>query len=138
MDALYTKALLRLAADAHGFGRLPKPEASGDAHSAMCGDRIHVDLALANDHIVELGHDTKACVLTQASASLLAQAAIGRSQADMVEARKVIAEYLNGGPRPEGAFEGFQVFDALRDHATRHACVLLPFRAVDKAFAAKK
>jgi NifU-like protein involved in Fe-S cluster formation len=56
----------------------------------------------------------------------------------MVAARTAVADYLNGGPEPKGAFEGFQVFDALRDHATRHACVLLPFRAIDKAFAAKK
>ncbi len=38
-DPLYKKEILRLAADAHGAGRLGEPHVTGVAHNPTCGDR---------------------------------------------------------------------------------------------------
>ena len=66
------REILRLAADAAGAGRLAHPGGSATVHNPACGDRVTVELALADGRITALAHHTQACVLTQASAAILA------------------------------------------------------------------
>lgn len=130
-DALYGKALLRLAADAHGAGRLSQPHATGEAHNPACGDRVIVDLVLAEGRIAAIAHETKACVLTQASASILGQYLKNASRQDVETLRQAVAGMLaKGGTAPDAPFD---TYAALREAATypgRHRCVLLPLEAV--------
>ena len=44
---------------------------TGEAHNPVCGDRVIVDLALEDGRVEDVRQETKACVLTQASASIL-------------------------------------------------------------------
>ena len=128
-DPLYRRDILRLAADAHGAGRLPAPDAAGTAHNPACGDRVTVELALADGRVTALAHATQACVLTQASAALLAGAAAGRDRDGIAALADGLRAFLKGAPAPEG----FGVFEGVAEHAGRHVCVLLPFEAALKA-----
>jgi NifU-like protein involved in Fe-S cluster formation len=126
-DPLYRKDLLRLAADATGAGRLPAPDATATAHNPACGDRVTVDLALADGRIAALAHHTHACVLAQASAAILADAAIGLDRAALAALASDIRTMLKDHappPRPP-----YGVFDGVADHSGRHTCVLLPIEA---------
>ena len=51
-DPLYGKALLRLAAEATGAGRLTDFDAEGSAYNPACGDRISVTIRIANPDIL--------------------------------------------------------------------------------------
>lgn len=133
IDALYTKALLRLASDGDGAGRLDPADASSDVVSSLCGDRVLVTLRLEDERITHLCHETRACVLCQAAATLTARLAPGRTAADLIGARAAIAAYLGGGTALPEALEAWAVFDAARAHSARHACVLLPLNAALKA-----
>jgi nitrogen fixation NifU-like protein len=128
-DPLYRREILRLAADATGAGHLPVADAMGTAHNPACGDRVTVELALAGGRVTALAHASQACVLTQASAVLLAGAAPGLTGADLAALADRVRAFLKGAPAPEG----FGVFDGVAGHAGRHVCVLLPFEAVLKA-----
>jgi NifU-like protein involved in Fe-S cluster formation len=135
-DLLYRKELLRLAADAHGAGRLPDPDATAMVHNPACGDRITVDLALAGDRIIHIVHETKACVLTQASASILGQHLRNVDKNTVAGLRADIVGMLeSGGPPPADPFAGYAVFDAATAFPGRHRCVLLPLDAVLEALA---
>ena len=90
-----------------------------------------VELALADGRVTALAHTTQACVLTQASAALLAGAAPGRTQADLVALEDGVRAFLRGAGAPPS--DGFGVFDGVAGHAGRHVCVLLPFEAALKA-----
>jgi NifU-like protein involved in Fe-S cluster formation len=125
-DPLYRRDLLRLAADAMGAGRLPAPDATGSAHNPACGDRVRVELALSGGRITTLAHQTHACVLTQASAALLAAGAAGQDRADLIRLAEGLRAMLAGGPAPG---PGYAVFDGVVDHPGRHICVLLPVQA---------
>jgi NifU-like protein involved in Fe-S cluster formation len=128
-DSLYRRGILRLAANAAGAGHLPDPDASATVHNPACGDRVTVELALEDGRISALGHTTQACLLTQASAALLAGQAPGRGQADLEALADTVRAFLAGGPAPEG----YEVFDGVASHAGRHVCVLLPLEAALKA-----
>jgi NifU-like protein involved in Fe-S cluster formation len=138
-DPLYRKELLRLAADAHGAGRLHDPDATGHAHNPVCGDKVTVDLKLASGRIAEFGQETKACVLTQASASILGRSLKGAGREDVEALQRAVRAMLeNEGNPPAPPFEAYGAFDAALDYPSRHACVLLPIEAVLDAFAASE
>lgn len=130
-DPLYRRELLRLAADATGAGRLAVPDAAASLHNPACGDRVTVELELCGGRVAALAHTTRACVLTQASAALLAATAPGKDQAGLTELAARVRAFLRGAPAPAG----YEVFDGIRDHAGRHVCVLLPLEAALKALA---
>ena len=128
-DPLYRRELLRLAANATGAGHLPAPDATASLHNPACGDRVTVELALNDDQITAMAHTTQACVLTQASAALLAGVAPGRDRAAIANLADEVRAFLRGAEPPPG----YGVFDGIREHAGRHVCVLLPLEAALRA-----
>jgi NifU-like protein involved in Fe-S cluster formation len=136
-DPLYKKELLRLAADAHGAGRLAHAGATGEAFNPTCGDRVSVDLSLRNGRIEAMAHETKACVLVQASASILGQSLKGASRDDVEALANAIAQMLIAKKSPPAPpFEAYAAFEGATEHRNRHRCVLLPVEAVLAAFEA--
>src|SRR5579872_3397297 len=96
-DPLYRKELLRLAADATGAGRLANPCRTGRAFNPACGDRVTIDVAMEEDRIAGVAHDTRACVLTQASAAILGGELVGLSREEVVTIRDSVSAMLEGG-----------------------------------------
>ncbi|MBV9330276.1 MAG: iron-sulfur cluster assembly scaffold protein [Alphaproteobacteria bacterium] len=137
-DPLYRQELLRLAVDATGAGRLPTACRTGQAFNRACGDRVTVDIAIEDSRISGMAHDTKACVLTQASAAILGGELVGLTREEIVTLRSNVAEMLEGGDPPGAPFDTYAAFDGLSEHKSRHACVLLPFDAVLSAFDASE
>lgn len=132
---LYAKELLRWAADVSHTGRLEAPSATATEINAMCGDRVTLDVALDTDRqITDCRHDTRACVLTQASASILAAKSPGTGQAGLTALRAQVKAMLEtGAAPPEGPFAAYEIFAPAAQHKSRHRCVLLPLDAALKA-----
>jgi NifU-like protein involved in Fe-S cluster formation len=137
-DPLYRKELLRLAADATGSGRLAVPCATATAHNPTCGDKVTMDIALADGRIAGVAHHTLACVLTQASAAILGAEVAGLDRADVSALRDAVAAMLDGGPPPQAPFDAFSAFEGVAEVKSRHKCVLLPIEAVLAAFDASE
>lgn len=135
-DPLYKKELLRLAANATGSGRLAVPCETGHAHNPACGDKVVMDIAIAEGRIVGVAHHTQACVLTQAAAAIVGAGICGLDHAEVAALRDTVSAMLNGGPAPSAPFDVFEVFDGVAEHKSRHKCVLLPLEAVLAAFEA--
>lgn len=132
-DLPYTTDVLRLAAEAHGAGRLDQPCESHTATNPICGDKTTVDLSVSDGYIHAIAHDTHACVLTQASASILGAHLAGHTTKDLARLREAVTGMLAGGPAPEGDFSRFVVLAEVARHPARHRCVLLPIEAALKA-----
>ncbi len=133
-DPLYKRSLLRLAADAHGAGRLAEADHHGEAHNPACGDRVLMDVMLAEGRILDLAHQTRACVLAQASAAVLGRDAIGASEADLIALRtRLLSMLANNAPPPDRPFAAYAEFAGAADIPGRHRCVLLPLDALINA-----
>ena len=137
-DDLYAKELLRWAADVSHTGHLPEPKRAATVNTAMCGDKVTVEFAGDPTHeITDCRHDTKACVLTQASASILAAQASGESADSLARLKtKVAAMLKEGADAPAGKWSAYAIFAPVREHKSRHTCVLLPLEAAEKALKA--
>lgn len=136
-DDLYAKELLRWAADVSHVGHLDEPKRAATVNNAMCGDKVTIEFAVDPTHeITECRHDTKACVLTQASAAIVAAKAVGEDAQGFVRVKaQVTAMLKEGAPAPSGKWSAYEIFAPVREHKSRHTCVLLPLEAAEKALA---
>lgn len=133
IDELYQKDLLRLAASAASAKRLESPDASVTMDNPLCGDRVTIDLSLANGRISAVGYDVKGCVLCQGSASVLAAHAVGETAQSLRALQDAVRSMLEGNGGLDGQWNELGSFRPVAAHKSRHNCVLLPFQTVVQA-----
>jgi NifU-like protein involved in Fe-S cluster formation len=134
MIKLYSGRILALAADIPHLGRLEGAQASVKRRSPLCGSQVIVDLDMDGGRVSRFAQDVKACALGQAAAAVLGQAVIGRSAAELAQARDALRAMLTeGGPVPTAPFDGYEVLLPARDYRNRHASILLAVEAAAEA-----
>jgi nitrogen fixation NifU-like protein len=82
MDDLYRDYILEHYRRPHNFGVLEYANASHEGANPLCGDRITLQLRLADGKIAGVGFTGRGCAISQASASLLTDEIKGKSVAD--------------------------------------------------------
>lgn len=130
-DELYQSRIVALAKSKTGAGKLEAPTKSARRDNPLCGDRVTIDVNLANGRIVEIAHQVRGCLLCQASAAALASIAVGRDAAGIAELRHDADRAL--GREAGKAREPFDAFEPVAAHKSRQECVLLPFEALKDA-----
>jgi len=130
VSEIYQTAFLKLAGRASGAGRLVDPDATATTHNPMCGDRIIMDLKLDGDRITALGYDIRACLVCQASASIVGDTAVGRTLSELHDQSEAVRAYLRD---TADAPDDYSDFEAVKAHISRHHCVLLPYQAIQDA-----
>lgn len=113
-------------------GPLANASHRAEAHNALCGDRVSVELQLDGEgRIVALGHQSEGCLLCLASASLMACDVPGHDAAGVAarlgSLRIAIANGDGDGLDELGALAGVSA------HPARHRCVLLPWECLQQA-----
>jgi nitrogen fixation NifU-like protein len=130
-DDLYQKAIVEAAVRGARDTRLGPPAASATTDNPLCGDRVTFDVRMLDGRLAEVGYRTRGCKLCEAATALLAEAAPGRDRAAVAAARAAAKAMLEGDAAPP--WESFAAFTPVRRHKSRHACVLLPFDALEQA-----
>jgi len=134
LNTLYNKDILRLAASIPHLGRLERPLATVVRRSPICGSEVTVDAVTdENGCLAALGLQVRACALGQASASLMAAHALGKTSAELSAARDSLDAFLSGNAGEPEDWPGLQVFDNARPYVARHGAILLPFEALAEA-----
>ncbi|MEM7568359.1 MAG: iron-sulfur cluster assembly scaffold protein [Pseudomonadota bacterium] len=130
-DVLYTKDILRLAADVPRLERLDEADYSARKVSPICGSRIDVDITIENGRVADYGQSVRACALGQASAAIMGAAVVGLPLSVFEQAAEDMAAFLKGEREaPPEAFGVAGVFAPAKDYKSRHASILLPFEAM--------
>jgi NifU-like protein involved in Fe-S cluster formation len=80
--------------------------------------------------ITAMAHETQACVLAQASASILGAHLAGADAAGVQTLRGEVAAMLREGVGPPTLFADYAALTGAAIYRNRHACVLLPIDAV--------
>jgi NifU-like protein involved in Fe-S cluster formation len=131
---LYSGRILALAADIPHLDRLSAPDATIKRRAPLCGSTVTVDVNVEGGRIAEFGQDVKACALGQASASIVGNAILGTTRAQVETARdQLVAMLKQDGPPPDAPFDGLEVLIPARDYKNRHASILLALEATLEA-----
>lgn len=134
-EALYNERILALAAGLAKDDRLSDPHATVQLDSPLCGSRIRVDVRLGDDgRLAEYGQQVRACALGQSSAAIMKAHASGKSLDELRDIRDQVEAMLKrDGTPPQGEWADLSVLQPAKAHKSRHASILLPFRAVVQA-----
>lgn len=132
IDEIYSKDILRLAADLPHAGRLELPHGTGERTAKLCGSRAIVDVRIGRGTVVEhFAQEVKACALGQAAASIVGARAVGTDLTEARAARDALRDMLKaGGAGPTGRFEGLRVLKPVADYPARHASTMVAIEAL--------
>ena len=134
LDEIYNTRILELAGAISRTERLDHADARATAHSKLCGSTVTIDLALRDGRVSDYGQSVKACLLGQASASVMAREIVGSTPDELhAVARKMRAMLKDGGPPPAGRWADLATLEPVRNYKARHASTLLVFDAVESA-----
>jgi NifU-like protein involved in Fe-S cluster formation len=134
LDDLYGNKILELAAAIPHLERLAHPDATATAHSKLCGSTITVDLVMKDGRVAAYGQTVKACLLGQASASVMGREIIGSTAEELREIGRTMRRMLKeDGPQPTGRWADLGALQPVKDYKARHASTLLVFDAVERA-----
>jgi nitrogen fixation NifU-like protein len=114
--------------------RLTHPDASATLDNPLCGDRVTLDVRLDGGRIAAVGHRVRGCALCRASTSVIVETAPGASIAEISTADAELRALLAGSnEEADVRRSSLVIFRPVRDHASRHDCVTLPFDALAEA-----
>ena len=131
---LYTTEILRLATSLPAPRQLDRVDGTSEQRSPTCGSTLRLQVQLDDQGRVQaLSQEVHACAFGQASASLLAANAPGRSREQAVEALTDLESWLSGSRDDPGNWPGLDALAPARSRRSRHGAVLLPFRALAAA-----
>ena len=131
---LYTTEILRLAASLPAPRQLDRVDGVSEQRSPTCGSTLRLEVQLDEQgRIEEVSQEVHACAFGQASASLLAASAQGRSSEQVTEALTELESWLSGGSDDPGSWPGLDALAPARSRRSRHGAILLPFRALAAA-----
>lgn len=134
LDEIYNTRILELAGAISHTDRLADADGTATAHSKLCGSTVTVDLKLDAGRVGAFGQSVKACLLGQASASVMAREIVGSTPEELREiGREMRAMLKEGGPVPTGRWADLAALEPVRNYKARHASTLLVFDAVEKA-----
>ena len=131
---LYTTEILRLAASLPAPRQLDRVDGVSEQRSPACGSTLRLQVQLNEQGRVEaVSQEVHACAFGQASASLLAAKAAGRSSEQVAEALTDLERWLSGSRDDPGSWPGLDALAPARSRRSRHGAILLPFRALAAA-----
>ena len=111
-------------------GTLPPPARSHTARNPLCGDEIVLYAALSADGAIQdLRFEARACSFVIASASLLTEAAIGKSAGDITSLAEAVEADIRGRSTTIAVGQ-FAALRAVRMYPTRITCALLPLTSL--------
>lgn len=95
---LYQQIIVEHNRSPRNFKKLPHPTNSADGSNPLCGDQIRVELQLEGDRIADVGFQGSGCAISQASASLLTGAVLGKTRVEAEALFRDVHAMLTAAP----------------------------------------
>ena len=105
--------------------------AGGD--NPICGDSVDVCVSLDDDHVAAVAFDGRGCAISQASASMMAEAVEGKAVADVQRWYRTVHGLLTNHPDEMDAeldLGDLEALEGVRQYPVRIKCALLAWEAL--------
>ena len=134
LDDLYREIILDHYRKPRNHDPLHAPSCQADGANPLCGDTIHLEVALDGDTIEEIAFAGMGCSISQASASMMTEYVKGRSVQAAREGAEAFQRMMTSGETQ--SVEGFDDIDALQGVAkfpARVKCASLSWKTLEQA-----
>jgi len=129
LNDLYQQVILDHCKHPRNFHELARPTCSAQGHNPLCGDQLKLYLALEGEVIRDIGFVGSGCCISKASASLLTEAAKGKTRAQVEKMFGQVREMMTTG-RVVGEVGKLAVFAGVYKFPARVKCAILAWHAL--------
>jgi nitrogen fixation NifU-like protein len=141
LDDLYREVILDHYRNPRRRGSLEHPDAHAEGQNPLCGDEISLDVALDGDRVTDVRILGRGCSISQASASMMAEAVAGKTLLEVAELThrfKAMMEIEEGDAgideaRPGAALGDLEALRGVRRFPVRIKCADLPWATLAEA-----
>lgn len=141
LEQLYREVILDHYRNPRHAGSIESPDAHAEGHNPLCGDEITIDLDLDGDTVADARIRGRGCSISQASASMMAEAITGKTfdEIDDLSHRvKAMLDIEEGDPgldpeRPGAALGDLEALAGVRQFPVRIKCADLAWTTLAEA-----
>lgn len=131
---LYQEVILDHYKHPRNHGEVDACSAKADGFNPLCGDRVTVALDVEDDRIVSLRFVGSGCAISMASASMMTEAARGKTRAEAEALLEHFRKLVMGDDQAAGPDLGkLQVFAGVREYPARVKCATLAWHTLKNA-----
>jgi nitrogen fixation NifU-like protein len=134
LEDLYQEAILDHGRRPRNFGPLEGETGSAEGYNPLCGDRVRVAVRLEGGTLREVRFQGVGCAISQASASMMTQAAAGLDAQEAIALSERFRRLLTEGGDAEGLGE-LECLLGVRNFPNRVKCATLAWHALTGALA---
>jgi nitrogen fixation NifU-like protein len=144
LNELYREVILDHYRAPRHHDHLAAPNATAEGKNPLCGDEVTVELELDGDVIRDIGAIGVGCSISQASASMMTDAVVGKDRKQVDEVvRKFKAmmtieesdEAIVDPDRPGAVLGDLEALQGVRKFPVRIKCADLPWITLEQALA---
>lgn len=136
LQDLYQEVILDHGKAPRNFGALDQATNSAEGYNPLCGDKIHVHVAMDGDRVSDIRFEGTGCAISVASASLLTESVKGKSREEALAGferfKDMVAGESDDPDFPEG-MEKVAVFSGVREFPMRVKCATLAWHTLKAA-----
>jgi nitrogen fixation NifU-like protein len=133
-STLYQQAVLEHYRQPRNRGALPACTHASDGANPLCGDRLRIELVVADGRVGALGFTGEACAIATATMSMLAEIVQGQSRDAIAAMEDRFAHMLESGDE-DHALGALNAMRELQRYPGRRKCALLPWATLRAALA---
>ena len=130
---LYQQTVLEHARNPRNHRAIEEHACSADGYNPLCGDKLQVFVRVEGDRIADLSFLGEGCAISQASASLMTEALMGKTLADAERMGARVQELLTGDGAPDPELGKLEIFQGVREFPMRVKCATLAWHTLRAA-----
>ena len=131
---MINKKIIQIASSSKNSGLNNNYTHKSSVKNSLCGDKIKIELIVNDKKISSIRYETEACILCEASASLMARKMKNYHLKNLQKDIKILKDKIkNKKSNFSPKFKGYRHFMG-KDNNNRVKCVTLPLEALLKAF----
>lgn len=135
LNELYQEVILDHGKKPRNFGSVADATHGAEGFNTLCGDRVIVTLAVDGGAVREIKFKGEGCAICMASASLMTQMVVGKSESEINE---LFGKFQGAVTNQDAPVDGLGELEALigvRQYPNRVKCATLAWHAVKDALA---
>ncbi|MCE7928358.1 MAG: SUF system NifU family Fe-S cluster assembly protein [Chloroflexi bacterium CFX7] len=129
-DDLYRELLLDHMRHPRNRGTLEHPTHRLEGVNPVCGDEVHLDVAVGDSVIRDIAFSGLGCSISQSSASMLTENVKGRELQDVARMRDHFQAMLVEGAEPDRDLGDLEAFQGVAKFPVRVKCAMLPWKVL--------
>lgn len=134
LDNLYRQMILDHSGHPHHHGTLEESSHTIEMNNPTCGDVIELQVAIQNNVIQNIAFNGSGCSISTASASMMTDAVIGKSLAEVQQLAEDFSRLVQGNEvKDEEKLGDAAMLSGVAKFPARIKCATLAWKALEQA-----